>query len=360
MICMLTKAKFFKKDAMKVLLLQEMSGVHTELKKGLAKLGVQAELATYGQHFRKYQSDISMGKEGKEKFISIQRATTQLLNIPKFKTFDVIQMISPNPFHKGIANIMEKSLFVKDKKLVYVAAGSDQIYLKHVQELEYWPPHKKFETEASYNSLVDKLSNFTVIPVCWEYQYSMQAAGVISQNIIPFPIDVDVQKFRPFKRGKKIVVFHPINRNKWKEDIHDFKGTSLIIKAFDKLIKKYSDKVEFIAKGDMTAREYDEFTNHVDVIVDQAYSYSYGMSAAYGLAKGKIVLSGLEEVVRSGHYAEAPVINIKPDVDDIANKIEELIEDQLRMEELCQLSRLFAEKYHDSTYVAGEFMKYYL
>jgi glycosyltransferase involved in cell wall biosynthesis len=343
---------------MKVLLLQEMSGVHTELKKGLIKQGVHVELATLGQHFRKYKTDLFLGTEKKDKISSIQRAIIQLYNIPKLKSFDVIQTISPQPFHKGVSKLIENLVFDQGKKLIYIAAGSDEIYRKHVQELDYWPEHSEYGSEAGYEKLKKKLSNFSeIIPVCWEYRYAMQKAGFDPQDIIPFPIDVKSQKYSPFKKDKRIKVFHPLNRTNWKGN--DFKGTEFILKAFQKLEKKYKGKVEFIVKGGMTSIEYDKFTDDVDIIVDQTSSYSYGMSAAYGLAKGKVVLSGLEAITQTGHYSEAPVINLKPDPKFIVHEIEKLLEDRDKITAISEKSREFAENYHDSEKVAKEYLKYY-
>lgn len=344
---------------MKVLLLQEMSGVHTELKKGLLKIGIHAEIATLGQHFRKYKSDIYLGNDKNDKINSLKRACNQLIRLPKLKSFDVIQTISPNPFHKAIGDFMEEMLYTSDVKNIYIAAGSDEIYLKHVQELEYWPQHASYGSEGNYEKFRNKLHQFSsIVPVCWEYKYAMEQAGLKTTEVIPFPIDVQAQKYIPFKKDKKINVFHPINRTNWEKQ--DFKGTTHILKAFKTLEEKYKGKVEFIAKGGMTAGDYEKFTDDVDIIVDQTSSYTYGMSAAYGLAKGKVVLSGMEDRARSGHYADAPIINIKPDSTAIINELEKLLADYGKIAEIAERSRAFAEQYHDSEKAAKEYLKLYL
>ena len=344
---------------MRVLLLQEMSGVHTELKKGLVKLGVDVKIAAFGQHFRKYETDISLGTEKNDFLSSIERAIVQLSKIPEIRSFDVIQTISPQPFHKGIKNITEKLVYNTNKKLIYVAAGSDEIYRNHIRELAYWPPHTDYGSSTGYQDLKKRLQKFSyIIPVCWEYKYCMEKAGFLVQDTIPFPIDVQSKKYKPFEVDKKIRVFHPINRTNWKGN--DFKGTGLIVESFEKLNKIYGNKIEFIAKGGMTAKEYDAFTDDVDIIIDQVNSYTYGMSAAYGLAKGKVVLSGLEEIAKIGHFSEAPIINLRPDANFISTTLQNLLESPKRIKELSELSRNFAEKYHDSEKVAQQYLKLYL
>jgi hypothetical protein len=124
--------------------------------------------------------------------------------------------------------------------------------------------------------------------------------------------------------------------------------------------KKYSKYAEFFMKGNLSYKDYLTLTDDVDVIVDQAYSYSYGMSAAYGLEKGKVVLSGLESITKEGeYYQDCPVVNIKPDKRHIAEKIEELIENRLEVKRIAEASRSFAERYHDHISVAHMFTEIY-
>lgn len=341
---------------MKILLLHEMSGVHTELKNGLIKLGVHVDIATYGDGWKKYKSDIHLGKTDPSISSHIERLLRQTLLINRIKSYDVIQLISPNPFYRPISPILEKLIFNNDRKIVYIAAGSDAIYRKYVKQLKYYPPHN-WEESHNYRDLKNMLELIDhVVPVCWEYEYCMQQAGVETEPLMPFPIDLS--RFHPKKlaTNKKIVIFHPLNRTDLR---YDFKGTLIIQKAFERLRKKHGDAAEFICAGGMPHSEYEKLTERVDIIVDQAYSYSYGMSAAYGLANGKVVLSGMEERARVMHYTSSPIINIKPDVDDIENKIDALIRNRKQIQHIGEQSRAFAEAFHCNLKVAERFLEIY-
>ncbi len=344
---------------MRVLLLHEMSGVHTELKDGLQCLGIDAQIATYGDGWKKYRSDIDLGSVSPALSSHIERLIKQTFGIKYFSDFDVIQLISPNPFYRPISRILEKLIFLREKKLVYVAAGSDAIYRNHVRELNYYPPHEWFEKNNETDRLKKMLSPFNaIVPVCWEYKYGMQRAGLNPKDVMPFPINIQKQRFQSLGRSGKIRFFHPLNRENLS---FDFKGTLLIKQAFADLAEKYSDVAEFVCAGGMSHEKYDELTDDVDVIVDQAYSFSYGMSAAYGLAKGKIVLSGLEDLVKDCEfYKNCPIINIKPSVDDIKGKIERLLLNKNELPSLGEKSRYFAETHHDHVRVAEKFLKIYM
>ncbi|MET3730532.1 hypothetical protein [Moheibacter stercoris] len=348
---------------MKVLLLQEMSGVHTELRNGLREIGIDADIATLGDGFKNYDTDIFLGNSNPNIIGAFNRVYHQFKTIKKILDFDIIQSISPSPYVSYLDNLID-DILTKNKKKIYIAAGSDPVYLNYVRNLDYFPPHVHFdrwndhERFKQFEQFKQKLNNSynRIIPVCWEYKYAMNMAGLKTEDIIPFPINTD--KYVPTKRNnRKLRVFHPLNRNNLK---YDFKGTLIIQKAFSILEKKFPN-VEFIVKGNMNHKEYDHFTNDVDIIVDQCYSYSYGMSAAYGLSKGKVVLSGLEDIVKNDniHYQECPIINITPSEEIIVDKIERFLEDENYLNDISIRSRSFAEKYHDKNIVAMKYEQIY-
>lgn len=347
---------------MKVLLLQEMSGVHTDLREGLRNNNVQADVATLGDYFKKYETDVSLGNSGTGYNNAFNRILTQIGQIPRITSYDIIQSISPSPYTAFLDKLID-DVILKNKKKVFIAAGSDPVYLNFVRDLEYYPPHIHFdrwtdgERQIHYQKFIKKLKNSynKIVPVCWEYKYAMQKAGLNPEDVIPFPIDIN--KNIPVKKSnEKIKVFHPLNRIDLN---YDFKGTLIIQKAFENLRKKYPD-VEFISKGNLSHKEYNEFTNDVDIIVDQCYSYSYGMSSAYGLAKGKVVLSGLEDITKEElHYAECPIINIKPILSFIEEELDQLLQQREIITQLSEESRSFAEKYHDSKKVAKKYIELY-
>ena len=344
---------------MRVLLLHEMSGVHTELKDGLQKIGVDASIATYGDGWKKFGSDFDIGTASNTLASNLGRLLKQTSFVQNLKDFEVIQSISPNPFYRPIGALLERIAFSGARKIIYVAAGSDAIYRKHVRGLEYFPPHDWFENSSKVKRLTKMLSHVdSIVPVCWEYKYCMQQAGLKTTDLMPFPINVENKKVGKLGRSGKVKFFHPLNRDDFLN--YDFKGTKIIKQAFSELSEKYKDVAEFTCSGGMSHDKYDALTDQMDVIVDQAYSFTYGMSAAYGLAKGKIVLSGLEQVAKDCEfYRSCPIINIKPSVEDVKNKIEYVLRNRDHLISFSEASRSFAEKYHAHTNVARRFLDVY-
>lgn len=343
---------------MRVLLLHEMSGVHTELRQGLRSLGVDARIATFGDGFKNYRSDINLGPAGSGPLASAGKLVRQILGARSYRGFDVIQTISPNPFFSPVARGLEHYVFGDKSRCWYVAAGSDAIYRRYVRTLKYHPPHDWFEDDHAVARLQRLLTGFSgIVPVCWEYRFAMQSVGLPVGDVQPFPIDLGRHVPRGLRKTGKLKFFHPLNRSDLR---YDFKGTKLITEAFARLRDRYSDQAEFISAGGLDHVAYDQLTQEMDVIVDQTYSYSYGMSAAYGLAKGKVVLSGMESDARAhGFYRDCPVVNIQPRVDDIVEKIERLILDRPGLVALGERSRAFAEQHHDHVRVAQNYLQMY-
>ena len=343
---------------MRVLLLHEMSGVHTELRRGLRALGVDARIATFGDNFKRYRTDIVLGRAGTGAAAAASKLYRQVLQAGGFRRFDIVQTISPDPFFRPLAPLLEPWVFSDPGKCVYVAAGSDAVYRHHVQELRYQPPHDWFDDPVRYRRMRRWVRRFGhVVPVCWEYRHAMLQAGVPATPVMPFPVDLSRHPVKPPSRSGKLRFFHPLNRIDLR---HDFKGTLLIRAAFDRLRERHGDVAEFTCAGGMDHAAYDALTNDVDVIVDQAYSYSYGMSAAYGMAKGKVVLSGLETEARGhGFYRDCPVVNLLPDVDSIVAAIEPLILDRAATTARGEASRAFAEQHHDHLRVAEAYLEMY-
>ena len=186
----------------------------------------------------------------------------------------------------------------------------------------------------------------------------MKRDGRNPHKVIPFPIDVLNHTQSKLAQNRRIRIFHPLNRLNPR---NDFKGSKMIKDVFDRLSSKFHDVAEFIIAGGLPHQEYDELTNSVDIIVDQTNGMSYGMSAALGLAKGKVVLSGNENITKVyNHYQDCPVINITPDPKYLERQLEELLLNRSSIRELGEKSRLFAEQHHDHKKVARKYLEAYV
>lgn len=342
---------------MNILLLHEFSGVHTELQAGLREIGIDAKTANFGDGFRGFPTDIKLGTLEASTSGTLRRALTQVGLIEKFRKFDVVQSISANVFNPLVSWLMEAAVLKNpEQRFVYLAVSGDTVYRKHVRALPYAPELDWYERErqaVSERRIFDAASH--IVAGAWDYLFSFKREGY-SPTFIPFPVMTRRITPREVAQGAKLRVLHPVNRS----DGDDYKGTSFIRAAFDSLRKKFGSDVEFIAVGGLPYAEYMEIANTCDVLVDQANTMSYGMSATYAMAQGKVVLTGCEDVTHDVEvYRTSPLINIRPDAADIATKLEALLADRARMKDIGIASRLHAEKFHDAIVVAEQYANVY-
>ncbi len=100
----------------------------------------------------------------------------------------------------------------------------------------------------------------------------------------------------------------------------------------------------------------------MDIVIDQANSYSMGMNGVYALARGKIVLSGAEpEAARFLGLTpdQIPVINIRPEAEQIHRCLVDLIASPERLLEIKKRSRDFLEQFHDADHIAQMYVNVY-
>jgi len=253
---------------------------------------------------------------------------------------------------------------LKFNKRVYLSAtGDDSFYWKYSRKILKYAP---FDSSLKYDIKAEKfwmenikpfefnkkLANRVdgIIPTMYEYEVAYKNHPKYLSTI-PLSIATDKIEYSPNTIKDKIVLFHGLNR-------YGFKGTKLIEEAFKILSEKYPNDLELIIDGNMPLEEYLELIKRVNIIIDQVYSYSCGMNALYSLAIGKVVFGGAEpESLASLNIEKTPVVNIKPSVEDIVEKIEYFLKHKEEIEPLGLASREFVKKYHDSKIVAQKYLE---
>lgn len=355
---------------MKILLVGEFSGLHNSLKDGLTELGHDVILASTGDGWKKYPSDINWadtffkGRVGYLEYLYKQYALSK-----KLSGFDVVQFMSDYlVFDKrfGLEGICYNNLIKRNKRAYFIGAGADP------NIWQYWLEKKdpklanlvtqtnKSDLDASLVKnllspeeriktvkLVERADGF--IPVMYEYAEPYRKLKNLCPTI-PLPVNCSKIEYTENKVGSKLVVFHGLNRR-------GAKGTEYVEKAFEILKSKYPNDLELVIAGNMKYSDYIEFIKRVNVIIDQTNSYSLGINGLVSLAMGKVTMGGAEPLGKKElGYENCPVINIKPDPDYIVIRIEELLEKRSQISELGNQSRCFVEKYHSHIKIARDYL----
>jgi hypothetical protein len=351
---------------MRILLIGEFSGLHNNLKDGLQELGHEVVLASTGDGWKNFPSDINwLPKRFKGRLGYIELLLNQYVLSKKLKNYDVVQFISPFlVFEKsfGLDEVCFRNFMRNNKKCFFVVAGGDPVIWKYWQNendgvySNYIAQTNKcdfsvnalklFHSPLEYRKtekLVRKANG--IIPIMYEYAQPYRSFDNLCDSI-PIPINLSKTPFYENVVHDKIIVFHGLNRR-------GAKGTQYIEEAFDILKQKYPDDFEFIIDGKMEFNEYRKFIKRVNVVIDQTNTYSLGLSGLDAMCQGKVTLGGAETVgMLELKYDNCPAINIKPNAIDIVKQIESLIIKKMEFNAIGKKSRDFIDKHHNHVKVA--------
>lgn len=378
---------------MRVLLIGEYSGVHTQLAKSLRKNGIDVLLVSDGDAYKKFPNDINIEYNfhvSKNFFLKrffnfyymfllysglqgIVQIFKYLDQIKKMKNFDVVQLINPVALSGfgSIVNIFFIRYLAKyNKNLFLCALGDDYYWVKgsmlnkrHVSMFskikwkyiyEYIHPFM-----YRYGFLYKFLNNYAIyksrkiIPGLYDY-YIYYKDNQKCTDIIPIIIDRK-EEILPFKfKNYPIKIFHG-----WQPKKEARKGNDLFDEALKKLVGKYPDKVDYEILGGVDYNTYIQSFNSSVIFLDQCYSMDRGVNALLGMANGKIVLSGFVKELEEKYNTQFDpvIIHINPNVDEIFNKLEELILDPYRLEIISKNSINFIESYHSEEVVLEQYLR---
>lgn len=374
---------------MKILLVGEYSRLHNSLKEGLVALGHEVLLISTGDYFKKFPSDILL----KPKYVSglSKKVKVGLFKIfglditsnsverqffkhsKQLKNFDVVQLINESPF--GIQPLTEMKLisFLKEhnKRLFLLSCGADYSSIRYAYDkkfkysilsplFEKKVPKKDYEYALKYLRPEFKFLHDFIFE---------EMAGVIASDmdyhlplleeekylgLIPNPINTEKLEYLPLPVSDKIRIFHGINRENFFK-----KGNDYFEAALKKIVGKYPSKVEVITVENLPYSEYIEKYNSAHILLDQALSYDQGYNALEAMAKGKVVFTGAEKEFLE-HYQlkeDEVCINALPNVEKIVEKLEELILNPDKIEQISKNARKFIEQEHDYLLVANRYLE---
>ncbi len=163
---------------------------------------------------------------------------------------------------------------------------------------------------------------------------------------------IDCNKYLPIypsSETKLIRVMHAPSQQ-------PFKGTEHLERAVDNL-KKKGLRFEYVRVSGLPHSEAMELYKTADLIVDQLCGGSHGVFACEAMALGKPVICYILSELESGFPEGFPIINANPNT--IEKILEEWIQSPLKLHEVGQRSRIYAERVHDVNKVAKDLIQIY-
>lgn len=352
---------------MKILLINEFSGLQNELKNALIQLGHDVTLAAANDFYKKYPADINLGYGDNLYSYTLRQAIYPFVHLNKMTGYDVVHLVSPYiiPRLAGINLYLLKFLKKHNGIVTFSGAGDDPFFVTYSEKTMRYSPipwsekidrggklhhmrdYRQLQMMQQFVETVDR-----VFPIIYEYYSTFCEAGYKDKTEKPIPIPIDINKysFSTNFSSKKLVFFHGLTRP-------GFKGTFLIDSAFKKLSSKYPNDVECWINGEMNFADYMKILSKTNISVDQVFSYSLAMNALYSMAQGKIVCGGAEKessILYDGLLP--PVFNLEPNEDQILSVFENILENRSTLESMAHMSREFVEKHHNGLRIAQQYI----
>ena len=346
---------------MRILLLGDMSGYHSNLAKGLRDLGFYVDVASSGDSFKKFSRDIEFGPRLTQK---------QRLDFIKYKInqYDIVQFIKDDVLCiQEILRLLQMHLRRKVvPKLFLSTVGCDYNFWTQGRKklgLPLFDEIERIDNKGAHNTwkhcIKNKIMRLCVDGEigCYEYyeayEHSKKCKDPVFQGV-----DLSELFFEEMDFTEKLVIYHGLQPGR-----EGFKGSHHIIQAFEILNKKYPQDVTCVAKGGLPYKEYMQLVNNCHVLFDQTNFISHGMNALNGMAIGKIIGCSSQddkfwEKWRSllGIDKKPPIVPILPDPNQIVRQVEWILENRDQLPAMAKEGRAYVEKYHDCKKVATMFL----
>lgn len=351
---------------MRVLLLGEFSGFYKNLNDGLHELEVDVTWASNGDVWKKIGgADVKIYAPGKNYFSKAYNYLLFPLIDKRFQDFDVVQAVTPMIYPWQINEFAMKRIKTNNKKMFISAAGSDcfqyRAYLSGGYRYYIYDDNPSLVNMYDNNSLKSKMLTHSteilyskadgIIPAV-PFDYEIPFVGMKNlRKTILFPINYKKINYSVNKVSNKIVFFHGISRPAEK-------GSSYILEAMKIVEQKYEKYVKCIVVERLPYDDYVKALSEANIIIDQCKGYGYGINACISLAKGKVVMGGAEpEFMEAGNLYDCPIYNITPNVKQIVEQMEKIIDSRERIPEIGRLGREYIIKHHDYIKIAEQYLE---
>ena len=371
---------------MRILLVGEYSGVHTNLSKSLRIKGYEVLTVHDGDSYKGFPKDIEI----KYKYYSssnlyirnfflmyyilidflgikgLLQISFHINNLSKLKDYDVVQLINPIALEGfgSIVNILLIYFLKKKNKKVFLCALGDDYYwvsnalrdnrsmfndiniknsLKFVFSLRY----KYGLFFPLLNKKAIRWSN-KIIPGLYDY-YRVYSWSKKCTDIIPIIVDSPYH-IKPYKfNGYPIIIFHG-----WQEGKELRKGNEYFDRAIKSLPPEYLCLIKYKVIKNVAYEEYIKSFKESVIFFDQCFSYDKGVNALLGMAAGKVVFSGDQDGENS--VCEC-LINALPNVENITEKLKELIDEPSKLEDISTKSLKYIRNRHNSDSIVNSYIK---
>lgn len=363
-------------DKMKILYFGEYSNLHTLLTKGMTELGHETTLASDGNSFHNFKRDIDINRPNGP-FSGIRHLLRLTCLLPKFRNYDVVQLINPDCFGLKAERQYTFYRYLRNhnKAMLCGAYGCDWYWVddglrhKTFEYGDFYIGDKMRNDEAALkfireydNTAKGDYTRFVMEDVDWipnclyEYQACYSRYFPNKTDFIPLPVETVYDDPVHHFDGKRIRFFIGIDGKR-----SQYKGTDIMFEALKDTVARYPDDCEIVKAVSLPYDEYQKSMNSSDVILDQLYSYTPSMNSLLAMSKGIVVVGGGEpenyEIINE--HELHPIINVKPSYEHVCQQLEWIINHKQEINRLKAESIAYVKKHHDYKKVAKSYEDLY-
>jgi glycosyltransferase involved in cell wall biosynthesis len=360
---------------MRILLLGEYSNVHWTLAEGLRQLGHEVTVASNGDFWKDYPRDIDFARQP-GKWGGIKLMAKIYANLPRFRDYDVVQLINPIFFELKAERLFPIYRYLRrhNKKMVLGAMGMDWYWVHTCtndkplrysdfnfgDQLRTDAPALKEQadwlgtTKERLNKLIANDCD-GIVTGLYEYDVCYQRHFPEKTRFIPFPIK-PAHHSPLTDQQPPLRLFIGISRER-----SVYKGTDIMLRAAEDIVAKYPNRVELRKAEGVPFAQYQHMMDGSDAILDQLYSYTPSMNPLLAMSKGIICIGGGEpenyEIL--GETELRPIINVEPNYESVYHELEQLVLHPERIAELKRQSIEYICRHHDYIKVARQYEQFY-
>ncbi len=368
---------------MRILLLGDYSNVHATLAQGLRALGHDVVVASDGDGWKDYPRNIDLRRYDLGAGGTISFLSRLLRAFPKFRGFDVVQLINPMFLPLRAERMMPFYRYLRhyNRRVFLGAFGMDHYWVKTAMDCrtfrysdfnigsqlrqradnDLWIRDWLHGSKGDINRLMaDDCDG--IVAGLYEYYVSYRHDHGQKLTFIPFPIDVQGAELRhgydceSFPIDRPVRIFIGVQRAR-----SSYKGTDVMLCAMERLRAERPQDLIPVVVEDVPFDEYRRLMLGSEVILDQLYAYTPAMNALQAMAQGLIVVGGGEPE----HYGLLgctdlrPILNVEPTEESVYRVLTHLLDHRTDIPRLAHESRVYALRYHDHVKVAQQYLDYW-
>lgn len=370
---------------MKILFVGDYSNMHVTLARELRRRGHEVVVASAGSGCMDTSRDINL-KRGGGLFGSFAYLGRLMRFMEKARGYDVVQIINPGFFSlkPGKLRYFFNELKRHNRSIFLTVAGSDPVIVKGCCE-EHVLPYSELRIGGGKTPFAKRYPyyeqrwmsgpNGDYCRHVYEnvdgamsalYEYDVLARPYLGDRLVYTGIPVDTRALAPASTAspgpgaeEKVRIVAAV-----KSEYEMFKGMDILYRVAVRLESLHPDRVEVRRVENLPYDEYMREVEDAHVILDQLYSMTPATNALETMARGKVTVSGGEDLFYEfiGEDASlSPIVNLSPlqSEDEMLRKLESVVLDRDELRRLSGMGPAWVARHNDVRIVADRFLDHW-